>query len=174
MCVRCMYGCLSRERTKFTVLYNVHTRFWPSLLICTGALWRACQLEVHTYTLELLKYHHLAALLPPLRKRPRPQSTCRSTMCYALATTTSARAPIKKRTKQCKMFCQFTCAASTSVRAPTKNMCMSTICYVLPTTLPVLLPSLHKWPSKKRLEKCIPYFFAKSISAWAPTKDTRT
>jgi len=30
--LRCMYGIFGRENTKYTVIYGVHLRFWPTLL----------------------------------------------------------------------------------------------------------------------------------------------
>jgi hypothetical protein len=29
--IRCIYGIFDREMTKYTVIYGVHTRFWPNL-----------------------------------------------------------------------------------------------------------------------------------------------
>jgi len=29
--IRCMYGVFSREITKYTVIYGVNIRFWPTL-----------------------------------------------------------------------------------------------------------------------------------------------
>ena len=32
--IRCIYGMLGRDITKYTVICGVHIRFWPSLCIC--------------------------------------------------------------------------------------------------------------------------------------------
>jgi hypothetical protein len=32
--VRCIYGIFGREITKYTVIYGVYIRFWPTLLVC--------------------------------------------------------------------------------------------------------------------------------------------
>jgi len=32
--IRCIYGIFGREITKFTVIYGVYIRFWPTLCIC--------------------------------------------------------------------------------------------------------------------------------------------
>jgi hypothetical protein len=32
--IRCMYGLFGREITKYTVIYGVHIRFWPTLCMC--------------------------------------------------------------------------------------------------------------------------------------------
>ena len=34
MYIRCTYGIFSREGTKYTVVYDVHIRFWPTLHMC--------------------------------------------------------------------------------------------------------------------------------------------
>jgi len=31
--IRCIYGIFGREITKYTVIYGVHIRFWPTLRI---------------------------------------------------------------------------------------------------------------------------------------------
>ena len=31
--MRCIYGIFGREITKYTVIYGVHIRFWPTLYI---------------------------------------------------------------------------------------------------------------------------------------------
>ena len=36
--VRCIYGILGREFIKYTVIYGVYIRFWPTLDICSIAL----------------------------------------------------------------------------------------------------------------------------------------
>jgi hypothetical protein len=38
--IRCIYGILGREITKYTVIYSVYIRFWPTLHICVW-LWPA-------------------------------------------------------------------------------------------------------------------------------------
>jgi hypothetical protein len=32
--IRCIYGNFGREITKYTVIYGVYIRFWPTLVIC--------------------------------------------------------------------------------------------------------------------------------------------
>ena len=32
--IRCMYGTFGREITKYTVIYGVYIRFWPTLHVC--------------------------------------------------------------------------------------------------------------------------------------------
>jgi hypothetical protein len=38
--IRCTYGILGREITKYTVIYGVYIRFWPTQHICMSALQR--------------------------------------------------------------------------------------------------------------------------------------
>ena len=33
--IRCIYGTFGREITKYTVIYGVYIRFWPTLCMCT-------------------------------------------------------------------------------------------------------------------------------------------
>ena len=33
-CIRFIYGIFGREITKFTVIYGVYIRFWPTLNMC--------------------------------------------------------------------------------------------------------------------------------------------
>ena len=32
--IRCMYGVFGREINKYTVIYGVYIRFWPTLVTC--------------------------------------------------------------------------------------------------------------------------------------------
>jgi hypothetical protein len=32
--IRCIYGILGREIKKYTVIYGVYIRFWPTLPVC--------------------------------------------------------------------------------------------------------------------------------------------
>ena len=32
--IGCIYGIIGREITKYTVIYGVYIRFWPTLYIC--------------------------------------------------------------------------------------------------------------------------------------------
>ena len=32
--IRCIYGTFGREIIKYTVIYGVYTRFWPTLFMC--------------------------------------------------------------------------------------------------------------------------------------------
>jgi len=32
--IRCIYGIFGRETTKYTVIYGVSIRFWPTLYMC--------------------------------------------------------------------------------------------------------------------------------------------
>ena len=36
--IRCIYGIFGREITKYTVIYGVYIRFWPTLRICSPVL----------------------------------------------------------------------------------------------------------------------------------------
>ena len=35
--IRCIYGILGREITKYTIIYGVYKRFWPTLYMCACA-----------------------------------------------------------------------------------------------------------------------------------------
>ena len=39
--IRCVYGIFGRKITKNTVIYDVYIRFWPTLLMCERAHFRA-------------------------------------------------------------------------------------------------------------------------------------
>ena len=34
--IRCIYGVFGREINKYTIVYGVYIRFWPTLITCKG------------------------------------------------------------------------------------------------------------------------------------------
>jgi hypothetical protein len=45
--IRCIYGDFSRDNTLFTVIYGVHIRFWPTLVIRRICI--ACRIVFNAY-----------------------------------------------------------------------------------------------------------------------------
>jgi len=62
--IRCIYGILGRETTKYTVIYGVYIRFWPTQLVHLSTFVYTC---VHLCALESSSWQmwcvHLCALV---------------------------------------------------------------------------------------------------------------